>query len=84
MKHMHTDLTGVGDISAALCDMYVDGVQDVAAKFRPTTIAYFAGDTAKMVGWKADTFIVSNIHISPERTNGRYLEGHNARFLEKL
>jgi len=40
-------LTGSDDFTAAQCDMYVDGVQDLIPKLHPAIGAFFGGDKAK-------------------------------------
>jgi hypothetical protein len=61
-------LTGADDYSAALCDMYVDGAQDLIPKMHPAIGAFFAGDKAKVVGLKS-THTPSVIHMFCRRKN---------------
>jgi len=40
-------LTGADEWESALCDQYVDGVQDMLPKLRPAAMAFMSGDKAK-------------------------------------
>jgi hypothetical protein len=76
-----TDLTGANHWESALCDMFVDNLQDISPKLRAARMAANKDDKAKAVC--CDDFRTGDIFLT-ERGNGQFDERGNAELFAKL
>ena len=59
-------LAGRDDLESAMCDMIVDGAQDMLPKMRPIVIALMAHDADKLVslGGSVGSELISNLEMA--------------------